>query len=74
MKKMNGVLPNGNHYLGHGNSQRLGLRLLLLPGANGAQTKRVSVLDCDHRVHGSLRSNGSEERGSHLQGHLQRHS
>ena len=40
----NEILPNGNHHLGHGNNQRRGLRLHLLPGKNGAQTKRVSFL------------------------------
>ena len=74
MKKVNGVLPNGHHHLGHGNGERPGLRLHLLPGADGAQTRRVSVLDCDHRVHGSHRFSGGEERGPHLEGHLQGHS
>ena len=45
---INGILPNGNHHLGHGNNQRPGLRLHLLPGKNGAQTKRVSVLIGNH--------------------------
>ena len=76
---MNGILPNGNHHLGHGNNQWPGLLLHLLPGKNGAQTKRVSVLignhqpigvaqirrvsvlDCDRRAHGSHHSYGSDE-------------
>ena len=76
---MHGILPNGNHHLGHGNNQRPALRLHLLPCKNGARTrrvsilignhqpigtaqiKRVSVVDCDRRVHGSHHSHGSEE-------------
>ena len=75
---MNRILSNSNHHLRHGNNQRPGLRLHLLPGKNGARTnrvsvlignhqpigtaqiKRVSVLDCDRRVHGSHHSHGSE--------------
>ena len=42
---MDGIVPNGNHHLGHGNNQRPGLHLhpYLIPGENGAQTRRVSV-------------------------------
>ena len=42
---MDGIVPNGNHHLGHGNNQRPGLHLHphLLPGKNGAQTRRVIV-------------------------------
>ena len=38
-------------------------------GNSGARTKRVSVLDGDHRVPGSRRSHGSAR--PHLRGHLE---
>ena len=50
---MHGVLPIGNHHLGHGNNQRPALRLHFLPGKNGAEIRRVNVLIGNHQPIGT---------------------
>ena len=55
--KMNGMMPNGSHHLGHGNNQWLGLRLHLHLGNSGARTKRANVLIGNRQPIGSARTN-----------------
>ena len=53
---MNGIMPTGNHHLGHGNNQWPGLRLHLHPGNSGARTKRMSVLIGNHQPTGAAQT------------------